>query len=190
MIAHVPLQHTGELAHAAPFFGCTNPCVTRHYPTIGSNQDILNDGPRDVGVADFQPVDRIIDLVGEVDKIFGSDQPASCRSDRGTTLAAVRVPRDPTPRLGFSSGRAHQPPLETSSFTPRHLRRRLQQDASVTEDGPHDGPWRQVTRAMRSPRADPVRPRRLREPGRGRATSDAAGTIAGTLTRRYHGCWS
>jgi hypothetical protein len=72
--------------------------------------------------------------------------------DRGTTLAAVRIPRDTTTRPGFSSGRgsSHQPPLKTSSFTPRHLPRRLQQGASATEGGTHDGPWRQVTGAIRS----------------------------------------
>jgi enoyl-CoA hydratase/carnithine racemase len=37
------------------------------------NQHVLHIAPRDIGVADLQPVDRLVDLAGEVDAVFGGE---------------------------------------------------------------------------------------------------------------------
>jgi len=65
------------LAHAAPSLGRGEPRFAGHDTTVRGNQHVLNIAPRNVGVADLQPVDRIVDLIGEIDSIFGGEQAAT-----------------------------------------------------------------------------------------------------------------
>src|SRR5262249_4212806 len=53
-----------------------------HDTTIRGNQHILHVARRDIGVAGLQPVDRVIDLVRELDTVFSGDKPATgCVAD-------------------------------------------------------------------------------------------------------------
>src|SRR5262249_14299450 len=71
------LYNTDELAHAAPSLSRGEPRLAGHDTTVRGNQHVLHIAPRDIGVADLQPVDRIVDLVSEVDTIFGGEQAAT-----------------------------------------------------------------------------------------------------------------
>ena len=65
-------QNIIEQAHAAPFFGDGKSGLAGHDTAIGSNQDVLRFSPRDIGLGDLQPVDRLIDFVGEINAVFGN----------------------------------------------------------------------------------------------------------------------
>ena len=72
----LPFQDTLELAHTAPFIGGGKPTLAGYDAAIGSDQNILHIAPRDIGASDLQPVDCLVDLVGEIDAVFGREQPA------------------------------------------------------------------------------------------------------------------
>jgi len=59
-------QSTVELTYAAPFFGTGTPRLVGDNTTISSDQNVLHVGRRDIGASDLQPVDRFVDLVGEI----------------------------------------------------------------------------------------------------------------------------
>src|SRR5215470_18335413 len=86
------LQNADELAHAAPSLSRGEPRFAGYDTTVRGNQHILHIAPRDIGVADLQPVDRIVDLVGEVDAVFGGEQAAT-----GCVANKIRNP----PRTNF-----------------------------------------------------------------------------------------
>src|SRR5262249_28038449 len=71
-------QDTLELSHTAPFVRGGKPRLAGHDATIGGDQDVLHVGPRDIGIRYLQTVDRLVDLVGEIDAIVGGEEPAAC----------------------------------------------------------------------------------------------------------------
>src|SRR5262249_43444180 len=66
-------QNADELAHAVPSLSGREPRLAGYDTTVRGNPHVLHIAPRDIGVADLQPVDRIVDLVGEVDAVFGGE---------------------------------------------------------------------------------------------------------------------
>src|SRR5262249_37585959 len=73
----LPFQDTVKLANAAPFLGGSESWLAGNDATIGGDQDVLRIAPGDVGVSGLQSVDRLVDLVGEVDAIVGREQPTT-----------------------------------------------------------------------------------------------------------------
>src|SRR5262245_31894362 len=52
-----------------PFLGGRELRRVRHQWTIGGDQNVRQIGRRDVGPRDLQPVDDVVDLVGEIDAV-------------------------------------------------------------------------------------------------------------------------